>query len=77
MRLRRGNLNSEIMLRITSHPCESRLPRRTFLQAGALGVGGLTLVELLKLQAAGAAAKSSDTSVILLWLSGGPGHVET
>lgn len=50
--------------------------RRNFIQAGALGV--LSLPQLLKLRAAQAfngAAK--DTSVILLWLSGGPGHMET
>lgn len=52
--------------------------RRSFLQAGALGVGGLTLPELFKLRAEGATApRASDTSVILLWLSGGPGHMET
>jgi hypothetical protein len=48
------------------------------LQAGALGVGGLSLAELLKLRAQGAVRQAArDTSVILLWLSGGPGHMET
>ncbi|HTE19754.1 MAG TPA: DUF1501 domain-containing protein [Armatimonadota bacterium] len=50
--------------------------RRSFLQAGALGLGGLTLPELLRAREAGAAEKP-DTAVILLWLSGGPGHMET
>lgn len=52
--------------------------RRGFLQAGALGIGGLGLAELLRLQAAGAVRSSAaENSVILLWLSGGPGHMET
>src|SRR5262249_52487883 len=54
------------------------LSRRSFLQAGALGVGGISLAELLQLRAAGATrGTAGDTSVILLWLSGGPGHMET
>src|SRR5262245_35953472 len=50
--------------------------RRSFVQAGLLGVGGLTLPDLFRIRAQ---AKSSapDTSVILLWMSGGPGHMET
>jgi hypothetical protein len=50
--------------------------RRNFLQAGLLGVGGLTLPELYRAQAA-QPARRRDTSVILFWLSGGPGHMET
>src|SRR6188768_2469745 len=50
--------------------------RRNFIQAGALGV--LSLPQLLKLRAAQASSGATkDTSVILLWLSGGPGHMET
>lgn len=55
--------------------------RRSFLQAGMLGLGGLTLPHLLRLRASQAAAAPakprSDRSVILFWLSGGPGHMET
>src|SRR6187397_243747 len=67
------------MLRVTSHPNDVHrpLPRRSFLQVGALGAGGLSLAQLLQLRAEGAAARSADTSVILIWLSGGPGHMET
>src|SRR5262249_44375409 len=49
---------------------------RNFLQAGVLGLGGLALLDLFRLRAAGPAERS-DTSVILFWLSGGPGHMET
>ncbi|MCA9155296.1 MAG: DUF1501 domain-containing protein [Planctomycetales bacterium] len=54
------------------------LSRRTFLQAGALGVGGLTMADWSRLNAAGSIRTSAaGSSVILFWLSGGPGHLET
>ena len=52
--------------------------RRSFLEAGVLGVGGLVLSDLLRIRASGAAGgESLRRSVILFWLSGGPGHMET
>ena len=51
--------------------------RRSFLQAGALGVGGLALADLLRLRASGLASDAGRRSVILFWLSGGPGQMET
>src|SRR5262245_65912895 len=52
--------------------------RRSFLQAGVLGLGGLALPDLLRLRAAGEASGAGrGRSVILLWLSGGPGPMET
>jgi hypothetical protein len=52
--------------------------RRSFLQAGVLGLGGLALPDLLRLRATGAASEQGlGRSVILFWLSGGPGHMET
>lgn len=58
------------------------LTRRSFVEAGVLGVGGLSLAQMMSLRtqarAAGALnARASDTSVILIWMSGGPGHHET
>src|SRR4051812_49677081 len=59
------------------------ITRRSFVQAGALGVGGLLLPDFLRLQAAQAAdlvdprRKQEETAVILFWLSGGPGPMET
>ncbi len=54
------------------------LNRRGFVQAGVLGLGGLGLSQMLKMQAQGAKPSSTrKTSVILFWLSGGPGHMET
>ena len=68
------------MLRVsaTTNDPGSALARRSFLQVGALGIGGLTLPALTKLQAEPAVrSKSAGKSVILFWLSGGPGHMET
>jgi uncharacterized protein (DUF1501 family) len=48
------------------------------VQAGVLGVGGLALPSLLAMRAAGASKRAdAEKSVILVWLSGGPGHMET
>lgn len=53
------------------------LSRRAFLKAGALAVGGLTLADLLRLKAQGAArAGSSSKAVIMVYLNGGPSHVD-
>lgn len=53
------------------------LTRRSFVQAGLLGVGGLGLGDFFRLQASQPNARRDDTAVILVWLSGGPGHMET
>ncbi|MCL6502296.1 MAG: DUF1501 domain-containing protein [Pirellulales bacterium] len=52
------------------------MSRRTAIKAGFLGVAGLGLADLLRMRAEGAAA-SKDKAVILLWLDGGPSHMET
>lgn len=54
------------------------LARRDFLQAGTLGLGGLSLPWLLQ-QKAHATASSfvKNKSVVLLFLSGGASHIET
>lgn len=69
------------MLRITARQshgnCEGTT-RRNFLQVGALGMGGLTLADVLRSNAVADGTKtSSGKSVIWLWLGGGPTHVET
>lgn len=52
--------------------------RRDFLQIGALGLGGLTLAELLQLRAQGAVqAGSQAKAVIMVYLFGGPSHIDT
>ena len=58
--------------------CEGNT-RRDFLKVGTLGASTLTLGNLLRArsEAAGINAPLADTSVIWVWLGGGPTHVET
>src|SRR5262245_3070348 len=52
--------------------------RRNFVKASLAGVAGLTLPDLLRHQAeATPSAKRSGKSVILLWMAGGPSHIDT
>ncbi len=50
-----------------------RMSRRSFLQIGAMGLGGLTLPGLLRAEAS-AGIRASHKSVILIYLVGGPPH---
>lgn len=61
-----------------SRDCEGTT-RRDFLKVGSLGMGTLALPQLLQQRAEAAAAGNEvkDTSVIWVWLGGGPTHVET
>jgi len=59
--------------RLPSLAGASRLSRRGFLKIGALGAGGLTLPHLFRAEAA-AGIRSSQKSVILIYLVGGPPH---
>lgn len=70
------------MLKILSNGytrnCEG-VNRREFLQIGTLGLGGLTLSNLLaaKSHAASGGKVVKDKSVVVLNLQGGPTHIET
>jgi hypothetical protein len=66
------------MTRPTLH-CAGPLSRRRFLNIGALTLGGLGLngVLPLRLRARETDRTISDTSVIFIWLPGGPPHMET
>ncbi len=61
-----------------SRPCPGPMSRRHFLQIGALALGGLGAPGIVpwKLRADESGA-TTDTSVILIWLPGGPPHLET
>ena len=63
--------------RMLNHTCAG-YGRREFLKAGALGLGGFTLSGLLKAKAAGLAQGKPfrNKSVVLLFLQGGPPHIE-
>jgi uncharacterized protein (DUF1501 family) len=57
------------------HRLCDRVSRRAFLKIGALG--GLTLAEVLRLQAAQPSAPANRKSVILIFLEGGASHLDT
>lgn len=51
--------------------------RRNVLQIGALGLGGLSLADVLRLRAQGAGgAAATPKSVIMVCLPGGPSHID-
>jgi hypothetical protein len=55
--------------------CEG-VTRRSFLQAGALAFGGLTLGDVLRARAESRTATRRQKSVIMVHLSGGPSHLD-
>ena len=54
------------------------LTRRSFLSLGVTGMASLGLPQILQAKAQSEQTKGSkkDTSVILIWLDGGPGHMD-
>ena len=70
------------MLRIysdrTAAYCDG-VSRRSFLQLGVAGVASVSLADVLraKAESADAGGGPKDTAVILLWLDGGPSHLDT
>ncbi|HWE35241.1 MAG TPA: DUF1501 domain-containing protein [Isosphaeraceae bacterium] len=52
-----------------------RVGRRDFLRVGALGLGGITLADVLRLRAT-AGQGSSTRAVIMVCLAGGPSHID-
>ncbi len=55
-----------------NHFCDG-LPRRNFLKIGSLGLGGLSLTQLLRAETADKIG-NSNKSVIMVYLPGGPPH---
>jgi hypothetical protein len=53
-----------------------RVTRRDFLRLGALGLGGLTLADVLRLRTLAGMASPRPRSVIMIWLFGGPSHID-
>src|SRR4051794_29962995 len=61
-------------------PCSGPMTRRHFLRIGSLALGGVGLGGIAPWRLAGADGKPAsptDTAVILIWLPGGPPHMET
>jgi uncharacterized protein (DUF1501 family) len=51
--------------------------RRAFLRVGGLSVLGLALPDFLRLRARAAEQKATASACILLWMQGGPSHLDT
>lgn len=70
-----------MMNRSKSNSCAGPISRRGFLEAGSLLTGALGLCDILRSRAAAAETSfesgRDDTAVILIWLLGGPSHMET
>jgi hypothetical protein len=61
----------------TSEPSVALATRRGFLRAGALAFGGLTMADLLRSQAGPTPrVKPRPKSAIMIFLSGGPSHLD-
>ena len=52
------------------------ITRRSFVQLGVAGLTSLGLGDVLRAKAASANRSKSDVSTILIWLDGGPGHMD-
>jgi hypothetical protein len=59
------------------HRFANGMSRREFLRVGALGVGGLTLADILRHQALAGSATQRPKSVIYIVLGGGPSHIDS
>lgn len=68
------------MFRTTASLCPGPVSRRSVLEAGSLGLGMLGLSDMLRLRAETSqtrtASTAPDTSIIFIWLPGGPPHME-
>jgi hypothetical protein len=51
------------------------ISRRSFVQVGVAGMAAASLADVLRAKEA-SRGKAKDTSVILIWLDGGPGHMD-
>jgi len=61
------------------HDCDGKngWTRRNFIKTGVFGFMGLSLLDLLKVDLLADTAISKCDSVILVWLAGGPSHIDT
>ncbi|KAB2663282.1 MAG: DUF1501 domain-containing protein, partial [Verrucomicrobia bacterium] len=68
------NFNPRVREGVTVHS------RRSMLKAGLAGLAGISFPDLLRLRADAAATgrpMGGNKSVILLWMTGGPSHIDT
>lgn len=59
----------------TSRYCDG-MNRRSFVQLGVAGMASVGLSGVLRARASAAAYEKKNTSAILIWLDGGPGHMD-
>ena len=67
------------MLRVMGKPtrlCDG-ITRRELLRIGGLAFAGLGLADILRLRAATSAETARPKSVIMIWLRGGPSHIDS
>src|SRR5438552_1326584 len=78
MREGRGGDAMETIVRPgVSRTCDG-VSRRDVLKVGMLGVlGGLSMTDLFMLQARAGQAGVEAESVVLIWMGGGPSHIDT
>lgn len=62
---------------MTTHRNCDGMVRRDMLKAGVLGIGGLSLADYLRLEAAGDVTKPKAERAIFIELAGGPSHLDT
>ena len=56
--------------------CQGPISRRSFLTLGTLGMSGLALGDVMQVRASQGRTPAPDTSVIFIWLAGGPPHMD-
>lgn len=56
---------------------DNKINRRTMLSVGSICLGGLSLPQLFQLQAQAGQTEKKNRAVIVLWVHGGPSHLET
>src|SRR5690349_18626108 len=71
--LQGGNGMFRLDLGTSARYCDG-MSRRSFLALGVAGMAQVGLPQLLRAKEASASRK--DTSVILIWLDGGPSHMD-
>ncbi len=59
----------------TSRYCDG-LSRRSFVQLGVAGMASVGLADVLRATESQSAGPKKNTSIILIWLDGGPGHMD-
>ena len=53
------------------------ITRREMLRVGGLAFAGLTLADVLRVQASAATKPGRAKSVIMIWMRGGPSHIDS